>query len=91
LRPSATAYSISSSLPQPEVPKITWDSIRHLAQPAMVIAMLGAIESLLSAAVADGVIGDRHDSNQELIAQGIANMVSPLVGGIPAPAPSPAR
>ena len=77
-------FSISSSLPQPEVPRITWDSIRHLAQPAMVIAMLGAIESLLSAAVADGVIGDRHDSNQELIAQGIANMVSPLVGGIPA-------
>ena len=77
-------FSISSALPQPEVPKITWDSIRHLAQPAMVIAMLGAIESLLSAAVADGVIGDRHDSNQELIAQGIANMVSPLVGGIPA-------
>ena len=77
-------FSISSALPQPEVPKINWDSIRHLAQPAMVIAMLGAIESLLSAAVADGVIGDRHDSNQELIAQGIANMVSPLVGGIPA-------
>ena len=77
-------FSISSALPQPEVPRITWDSVRHLAQPAMVIAMLGAIESLLSAAVADGVIGDRHDSNQELIAQGIANMVSPLVGGIPA-------
>ena len=77
-------FSISSALPQPEVPKITWDSVRHLAQPAMVIAMLGAIESLLSAAVADGVIGDRHDSNQELVAQGIANMVSPLVGGIPA-------
>ncbi|MBR3387460.1 MAG: sulfate permease [Bacteroidales bacterium] len=77
-------FSISSALPQPEVPKITWDSVRHLAQPAMVIAMLGAIESLLSAAVADGVIGDRHNSNQELVAQGIANMVSPLVGGIPA-------
>ena len=77
-------FSISSALPQPEVPKINWDSIRHLAQPAMVIAMLGAIESLLSAAVADGVIGDRHDSNQELVAQGIANMVSPLIGGIPA-------
>ncbi|MBR2225448.1 MAG: sulfate permease [Bacteroidales bacterium] len=77
-------FSISSALPQPEVPRINWDSIRHLAQPAMVIAMLGAIESLLSAAVADGVIGDRHDSNQELVAQGIANMVSPLVGGIPA-------
>lgn len=77
-------FSISTDLPQPEVPRITWDSIRRLAQPAMVIAMLGAIESLLSAAVADGVIGDRHDSNQELIAQGVANMVSPLIGGIPA-------
>ncbi len=77
-------FSISTDLPQPEVPKITWDSISRLAQPAMVIAMLGAIESLLSAAVADGVIGDRHDSNQELIAQGVANMVSPLIGGIPA-------
>ena len=77
-------FSISAALPQPEVPQITWDSIRRLAQPAMIIAMLGAIESLLSAAVADGVIGDRHDSNQELVAQGIANMVSPLIGGIPA-------
>ena len=77
-------FTISSSLPQPEVPPINWDTITRLAQPAMVIAMLGAIESLLSAAVADGVIGDRHDSNQELMAQGIANMVSPLIGGIPA-------
>ncbi len=77
-------FSISSALPQPEVLHISWDDITHLAQPAMVIAMLGAIESLLSAAVADGVIGDRHDSNQELLAQGVANMVSPLIGGIPA-------
>lgn len=77
-------FSISTELPSAEVPKINWDSITRLAQPAMVIAMLGAIESLLSAAVADGVIGDRHDSNQELVAQGIANMVSPLIGGIPA-------
>jgi len=77
-------FSISTELPQAEVPKLNWDSIVRLAQPAMVIAMLGAIESLLSAAVADGVIGDRHDSNQELVAQGIANMVSPLIGGIPA-------
>lgn len=77
-------FSISTELPQAEVPKMSWDSIRRLAQPAMVIAMLGAIESLLSAAVADGVIGDRHDSNQELVAQGIANLVSPLIGGIPA-------
>ena len=77
-------FSISTELPQAEVPKLNWESITRLAQPAMVIAMLGAIESLLSAAVADGVIGDRHDSNQELVAQGIANMVSPLIGGIPA-------
>ena len=77
-------FSISTNLPQAEVPKLDWNSIRGLAQPAMVIAMLGAIESLLSAAVADGVIGDRHDSNQELIAQGVANMVTPLIGGIPA-------
>ncbi len=77
-------FSISTELPQAEVPKINWESITRLAQPAIVIAMLGAIESLLSAAVADGVIGDRHDSNQELVAQGIANMVSPLIGGIPA-------
>jgi SulP family sulfate permease len=77
-------FSISTQLPQAEVPKLSWDSIRGLAQPAIVIAMLGAIESLLSAAVADGVIGDRHDSNQELIAQGVANMVTPLIGGIPA-------
>ena len=77
-------FAISTELPQAEVPKISWENITRLAQPAMVIAMLGAIESLLSAAVADGVIGDRHDSNQELVAQGIANMVSPLIGGIPA-------
>lgn len=77
-------FSISSELPQAEVPKLTWESVRHLAQPAIVIAMLGAIESLLSAAVADGVIGDHHNSNQELMAQGIANMVTPLFGGIPA-------
>ena len=77
-------FTISSSLPQPAVPSLNWETITRLAQPAMVIAMLGAIESLLSAAVADGVIGDRHDSNQELVAQGIANMVSPLIGGIPA-------
>lgn len=77
-------FSINSSLPTAEVPKITWQSVRGLASPAIVIAMLGAIESLLSATVADGVTGDRHNSNQELIGQGIANMVSPLIGGIPA-------
>ena len=77
-------FSITSALPQPAVPSFNWETVTRLAQPAMVIAMLGAIESLLSAAVADGVIGDRHNSNQELVAQGIANMVSPLFGGIPA-------
>lgn len=77
-------FSINASLPTAEVPMITMKSVRELASPAIVIAMLGAIESLLSATVADGVIGDHHNSNQELIGQGIANMVSPLIGGIPA-------
>lgn len=77
-------FTIDSHIPEATVPKITFDTVRNLASPALVIAMLGAIESLLSAAVADGVIGDRHNSNQELIGQGIANMVTPLIGGIPA-------
>ena len=77
-------FTINAALPSAEVPEITWSSIRNLASPALVIAMLGAIESLLSAAVADGVIGDKHNSNQELIGQGIANMVVPMIGGIPA-------
>ena len=58
--------------------------IKKLISPAITIAVLGAIESLLSAAVADGCIGDRHNSNQELIGQGIANIVCPIIGGIPA-------
>ncbi|MCQ2084116.1 MAG: sulfate permease [Bacteroidaceae bacterium] len=77
-------FSINASIPQASVPKINLTVIRELASPALVIAMLGAIESLLSAAVADGVIGDRHDSNQELVGQGIANMIVPIIGGIPA-------
>lgn len=77
-------FSINASLPTAVVPNITWQNVRELASPAIVIAMLGSIESLLSATVADGVIGDHHNSNQELIGQGIANMVSPLIGGIPA-------
>lgn len=77
-------FSINASIPQASVPEINFTVVRELASPALVIAMLGAIESLLSAAVADGVIGDRHDSNQELIGQGIANMVVPMIGGIPA-------
>ena len=63
---------------------LSWEVVRGLFAPAITIAVLGAIESLLSATVADGVIGDRHDSNQELIAQGVANIVSPIFGGIPA-------
>ncbi len=77
-------FHIQSQLPDMVVPDITWDMIRNLAPIAFTIAILGAIESLLSAAVADGVIGDHHDSNTELIAQGVANMVTPLFGGIPA-------
>ncbi|MEY8744075.1 SulP family inorganic anion transporter [Bacillales bacterium AN1005] len=75
---------IPSSLPQFHVPEITWERIMNLLQPAFVIAMLGGIESLLSAVVADGMTGSRHNSNRELIGQGIANMVTPLFGGIPA-------
>ena len=77
-------FRINAALPAPEVPALSWQVIRGLFGPAVTIAVLGAIESLLSATVADGVIGDRHDSNQELIAQGVANLVSPIFGGIPA-------
>lgn len=77
-------FAIQSSLPQAQVPALSWEVIKQLFPAAITIAVLGAIESLLSATVADGVIGDRHDSNQELVGQGIANLVSPLFGGIPA-------
>ena len=77
-------FSISATLPQAQVPDLTWDVIKGLVSPAITIAILGAIESLLSATVADGVIGDRHCSNTELIAQGLANLASPIFGGIPA-------
>ncbi|WP_303236577.1 SulP family inorganic anion transporter [Phocaeicola coprophilus] len=77
-------FSIKAQLPEAAVPSLNWEAIKNLFPVAITIAVLGAIESLLSAAVADGVIGDRHDSNTELIAQGIANFVSPIFGGIPA-------
>ena len=77
-------FSISNQLPEAQVPALSWDVIKGLVSPAITIAILGAIESLLSATVADGVIGDRHSSNTELIAQGVANLASPLFGGIPA-------
>ena len=77
-------FSISNVLPDAQVPELSWEVIKGLVSPAITIAILGAIESLLSATVADGVIGDRHSSNTELIAQGVANLASPLFGGIPA-------
>ena len=77
-------FSISNKLPGAAMPALSWDVIKGLVSPAITIAILGAIESLLSATVADGVIGDRHDSNTELIAQGVANLASPIFGGIPA-------
>jgi len=75
---------IPQGLPTFDPPEFTFAALRHLIAPAMTIALLGAIESLLSAAVADGMIDDKHDPNQELIAQGIANIVTPFFGGLPA-------
>ena len=77
-------FTIQSQLPDAVVPELNWEAIKNLFPVAITISVLGAIESLLSAAVADGVIGDRHDSNTELIAQGVANVVTPIFGGIPA-------
>ncbi|MFN8572241.1 MAG: sulfate permease [Gemmatimonadaceae bacterium] len=76
--------TLPSSLPHPVVPHISLEDATRLVSPAFSIALLGAIESLLSAVVADGMIGARHRSNMELVAQGIANIASPLFGGIPA-------
>ena len=77
-------FSISNELPAAQVPDMNWETIKSLVSPAITIAILGSIESLLSATVADGVIGDHHDSNTELVAQGLANIPPPLFGGIPA-------
>ena len=76
-------FTISSELPSAALPVIDWEAIQNLFPVAVTIAVLGAIESLLSATVADGVIGDRHNSNTELIAQGVANIITPLFRGIP--------
>jgi SulP family sulfate permease len=75
---------ISANIPSPSLFEINFNVIKNLIGPATVIALLAAIESLLSAVVADGMIGGRHRSNMELIAQGIANIVTPIFGGIPA-------
>ena len=75
---------ISSSIPMPSLPSINISTINKLFSPALTIAVLAALESLLSAVVADGMIDDTHDSNSELVAQGLGNIVSGLFGGIPA-------
>ena len=77
-------FSVSSAIPDAHMPAMTWDTIKSLVAPALTIAVLGAIESLLSATVADGVTGAHHNSNTELVAQGLANIASPIFGGIPA-------
>lgn len=77
-------FTIKSELPEAAIPTLNWKAIKDLFPVAITIAVLGAIESLLSATVADGVTGDKHDSNTELIAQGTANLITPLFGGIPA-------
>ena len=75
---------IDMSFPAPSIPAISFADLRGLVGPAFTIAALGSIESLLSAMVADGMIGGRHRSNMELVAQGVANIASPIFGGIPA-------
>ncbi|MDQ2179187.1 SulP family inorganic anion transporter [Marinifilum sp. D714] len=85
--PVSTIESIYGEIPNSisfDMPNIDWSLVHNYFQPALTIAILGAIESLLSAVVADGMIGGNHRSNTELIAQGIANIFSPIFGGIPA-------
>ncbi len=76
--------TIPDTLPMPSLPTINGDLLKELFPSAMTIALLGAIESLMSAVVADGMTGDRHEPNRELTAQGLANIISPLFGGMPA-------
>ncbi|HEY7393727.1 MAG TPA: SulP family inorganic anion transporter, partial [Gemmatimonadaceae bacterium] len=75
---------LNAAVPHPQLPHLTWTQLTALVGPAFTIAMLAAIESLLSAVVADGMVGGKHRSNMELVAQGVANIASPLFGGIPA-------
>lgn len=75
---------ISSSVPKPQIPNMDLETITTLIKPALTIALLGAIESLLSCVVSDNMIDDKHDSNMELVAQGLGNIASSLFGGIPA-------
>jgi SulP family sulfate permease len=80
----STYGAIPNSMPSLHFPAFSFENIVNLIKPAFVIAMLGGIESLLSAVVADGMSGNRHNSNRELMGQGIANLITPLFGGIPA-------
>jgi SulP family sulfate permease len=83
----ATIGVIPSGLPSPSIPQVSWSQLSALMIPAIAIAALAALESLLSATVADAMsVGERHDSNRELFGQGIANIASPLFGGVPATA-----
>ena len=75
---------IPSGLPHFEWIPISWETAQYMVVPALTLALLGAIESLLCARIADGLIHDRHNSNQELLAQGLANVVTPFFGGMPA-------
>ncbi len=77
-------YNIPRSLPVPHLPDLRFSTVLNVLPTALSIAVLAAIESLLSAVVADGMTGTKHDSNNELVGQGIANIVSPLFGGLPA-------
>jgi SulP family sulfate permease len=74
---------IPNGIPAPSIPKLDWETVKHLFAPTLTIAILGAIESLLCARVADNLSDDKHDPNQELMGQGIANMVVPFFGGLP--------
>lgn len=80
----STFGELSSKIPTPQIPTVSLSDLRMLIGPAFTIAILGSIESLLSAVVADGIIGSKHRSNMELVAQGVANIASGLFGGIPA-------
>jgi SulP family sulfate permease len=75
---------VPNSLPSPHIPSISWSMVQEMFSPALTIALLAGLESLLSAVVADGMMGTRHRSNMELIAQGVGNIVSVIFGGVPA-------
>lgn len=80
----ADRYTLPTGLPAPALPDFSWTAVQAVFPAAVTIALLGAIESLLAAVVADGMLRTRHDSNQELVAQGVANLASPLFGGLAA-------